>query len=263
MELDAHGRRLGSRSVAPWSISACCSPSRTMATCRARASMTGPARADDLCAGARRLLHLLDLLRLGRASRPRSGLDFLTIYIGPILVIGLGHALVCARRAARQGPEHHLDRRLRGGALRQERAGRGARVAHRGDRLDALHRAAAQGGLGFAQRIPVERRRAADPRSCRRSSAISRFLVALVLAGFAIAFGTRHIDATEHQDGLMLAIAIESVVKLAAFLAVGIYRDLRACSTASAISSARLARAPTSRRRIARSRVGTAAASAR
>ena len=49
------------------------------------------------------------------------------------------------------------------------------------------------------------------------------FFVALVLAGFAIAFGTRHIDATEHQDGLMLAIAIESVVKLVAFLAVGIY----------------------------------------
>ena len=36
-------------------------------------------------------------------------------------------------------------------------------------------------------------------------------------------FGTRHIDATEHQDGLMLAIATESIVKLLAFLAVGIF----------------------------------------
>ena len=36
-------------------------------------------------------------------------------------------------------------------------------------------------------------------------------------------FGTRHIDATEHQDGLMLAIATESIVKLVAFLAVGIF----------------------------------------
>ena len=36
-------------------------------------------------------------------------------------------------------------------------------------------------------------------------------------------FGTRHIDATEHQDGLMLAIAVESVVKLVAFLAVGLF----------------------------------------
>ena len=43
------------------------------------------------------------------------------------------------------------------------------------------------------------------------------------MAAFAVLFGTRHIDATEHQDGLMLAIATESIVKLAAFLAVGIF----------------------------------------
>src|SRR6185312_840493 len=49
------------------------------------------------------------------------------------------------------------------------------------------------------------------------------FIVALALAAFAIAFGTRHIDATEHQEGMMLAIATESVVKLAAFLTVGLY----------------------------------------
>ncbi len=46
-------------------------------------------------------------------------------------------------------------------------------------------------------------------------------LIALVLAAFAILFGARHTDATEHQRGLMLAIAVESLVKLAAFLAVG------------------------------------------
>ena len=49
------------------------------------------------------------------------------------------------------------------------------------------------------------------------------FVVALLLAAFAILFGTRHIDATEHQEGLMLAIALESVIKLAAFLAVGLF----------------------------------------
>lgn len=48
-------------------------------------------------------------------------------------------------------------------------------------------------------------------------------LVALVLALFAILFGTRHIDATEHHHGLMLAIATESIIKLIAFLAVGIF----------------------------------------
>lgn len=48
-------------------------------------------------------------------------------------------------------------------------------------------------------------------------------LVTIVLAAFAIAFGTRHIDATEHQNGLMLAVAAESLVKLLAFLVVGFF----------------------------------------
>jgi Na+/proline symporter/signal transduction histidine kinase/CheY-like chemotaxis protein len=53
-------------------------------------------------------------------------------------------------------------------------------------------------------------------------------LIALTLAAFAILFGTRHIDATEHQDGMMLAIATESAVKVVAFLAVGIFITLYA-----------------------------------
>ncbi|MEO8011062.1 MAG: hybrid sensor histidine kinase/response regulator, partial [Dokdonella sp.] len=51
----------------------------------------------------------------------------------------------------------------------------------------------------------------------------SAFYVALLLAVFAILFGTRGIDATEHHHGMMLAIAAESLVKLLAFVAVGVY----------------------------------------
>ncbi|MBI5908614.1 MAG: histidine kinase [Betaproteobacteria bacterium] len=47
--------------------------------------------------------------------------------------------------------------------------------------------------------------------------------VALILAAFAIAFGTRHLDAAEHHQGMVAAIAFESLVKLLAFLAVGIF----------------------------------------
>ena len=47
--------------------------------------------------------------------------------------------------------------------------------------------------------------------------------VATAMAAFAVLFGTRHIDATEHQQGLMLAIATESLVKLFALSLVGIY----------------------------------------
>ncbi len=49
------------------------------------------------------------------------------------------------------------------------------------------------------------------------------FWVAAMLALFSILFGTRQIDATEHHHGMMLAIALESLVKLLAFTAVGLY----------------------------------------
>ncbi len=46
---------------------------------------------------------------------------------------------------------------------------------------------------------------------------------AVLLAAFAILFGTRSIDATEHHHGLMLAIALESLIKLLVFVAIGVY----------------------------------------
>ena len=51
----------------------------------------------------------------------------------------------------------------------------------------------------------------------------STLYVALALAGFTIVFGTRHLDATERHEGMVAAIAFESVVKLLAFLAVGVF----------------------------------------
>ena len=47
--------------------------------------------------------------------------------------------------------------------------------------------------------------------------------MALILAGFTIIFGTRHLDSSERHEGMVAAIALESVVKLVAFLAVGIF----------------------------------------
>lgn len=49
------------------------------------------------------------------------------------------------------------------------------------------------------------------------------FYVAVVMAAFAILFGTRHTDATEHHEGLIHAVAFESLVKLLAFLVLGAY----------------------------------------
>ena len=47
--------------------------------------------------------------------------------------------------------------------------------------------------------------------------------VALLLAAFSILFGTRHLDASERHEGMVAAIAFESLVKLLAFLAVGVF----------------------------------------
>ncbi len=47
-------------------------------------------------------------------------------------------------------------------------------------------------------------------------------VITAILAMFAILFGTRKLDATEHNPGMMVAIAFESLVKLGAFLIVGI-----------------------------------------
>ncbi|MCL4770358.1 MAG: sensor histidine kinase [Burkholderiaceae bacterium] len=60
----------------------------------------------------------------------------------------------------------------------------------------------------------------AEPAHWSRDSA---FYVALVLAGFAMVFGARHLDTTERHEGMVAAIAFESVVKLVAFLLVGFF----------------------------------------
>ena len=157
---------------------------------------------------------------VGLASR--SGFDFLTIYIGPILVIGLGHVLVA--RVVRVAKTQNISSIADFVAARYGKSERVAAIVSliALDRLDPLYRAAAEGRLVLARCLPGRSRR-------RRSRPDFPFfgdlalIVALVLAGFAVAFGTRHTDATEHQDGLMMAISIESVVKLVAFLIVGGY----------------------------------------
>ncbi|HEV7393326.1 MAG TPA: histidine kinase dimerization/phospho-acceptor domain-containing protein, partial [Burkholderiales bacterium] len=49
------------------------------------------------------------------------------------------------------------------------------------------------------------------------------FYIAMLLAAFTILFGTRHLDATERHEGLVAAVAFESIVKLLAFVAVGVF----------------------------------------
>ena len=49
------------------------------------------------------------------------------------------------------------------------------------------------------------------------------FIIAVMLAFFSMIFGTKKFDVTEHHRGLMIAIAFESLFKLIAFIAVGLF----------------------------------------
>jgi PAS domain S-box-containing protein len=61
----------------------------------------------------------------------------------------------------------------------------------------------------------------------REESVLSSFDPAILVAGtlalFGILFGARNLDFTRQQTGLMSAVAVESIVKLVAFLCVGAY----------------------------------------
>jgi Na+/proline symporter/signal transduction histidine kinase len=156
---------------------------------------------------------------VGLASR--SGFDFLTIYVGPILMIGLCWPLILriVRLAKSQNITSIADFIAARYGKQQAVAATVALIAIIGTipyialQLKAVSASVAtilaHITVNTAPTTPV-------------IGDVSLF-IALLMALFAILFGTRHIDATEHQDGLMLAIATESMVKLAAFLAVGIF----------------------------------------
>ena len=154
---------------------------------------------------------------VGLASK--SGFDFLTIYIGPILMIGLFTPLVLriVRLAKSQNITSIADFIAARYGKQQSVAALVALIAIVGTipyialQLKAVSSMFGTVFVHFA------------PDFTPNAIGDTALLVALAMAAFATLFGTRHIDATEHQDGLMLAIATESIVKLAAFLGVGLF----------------------------------------
>lgn len=147
----------------------------------------------------------------------RSGLEFLTIYLGPSLVMigwwGLLRRLVAVARrqrvtsiadmvAARYGKSPLL-----GGLVTVLAVV--ATTPYIALQLQSvtlsLSTFAAASGAGWAQGELFS----------------AAFLVALGLAVFAVLFGTRNLDANERHPGVMMAVAVEAVVKLVALIAVG------------------------------------------
>ena len=151
----------------------------------------------------------------------RTGFDFLTIYIGPVLMVGLAYPLIIriVRLAKGQNITSIADFIAARYGKSQAVAATVALIAIVGMiPYIALQLKAVSASVGTILAAASAGSSAAQP----LLGDIALF-VALLMAAFAVLFGTRHIDATEHQDGLMLAIATESVIKLVAFLAVGIF----------------------------------------
>ena len=155
---------------------------------------------------------------VGLASR--TGYDFLAIYIGPILMVGLAYPLLLriVRLAKGQNITSIADLIAARYGKSQAVAATVALIAIIGMiPYIALQLKAVSSSVGT---IMSHGALGATPVPLLGDSAL---FIALFMATFAVLFGTRHIDATEHQDGLMLAIATESIVKLVAFLAVGMF----------------------------------------
>lgn len=157
---------------------------------------------------------------VGNAAR--SGLEFLTIYLGPTLVfVGWWFLL---RRLVRIS---HQQRITSLADLLSSRFGKSNRLAVVVTIIAVI---------GIAPYIALQLK--AVTSSIEAVAEASEFGrgslqgiddvglalgIAAAMALFTILFGTRHVDAKEQHHGVVAAIAFEAVVKLAALLAVGIF----------------------------------------
>ena len=146
----------------------------------------------------------------------RTGLGFLPIYLGPILLLLFGWRLL--ERLVLASGKHRI---VSISDFLSSRYGRARGLAAVVAVLAviaaipyfALQFKAVGMSVGVLSGRPLAAQWFADP----------ALYVALMLAVFAILFGTRRIDATEHHRGMVLAIALESLVKLVAFVAIGVF----------------------------------------
>jgi Na+/proline symporter/signal transduction histidine kinase len=149
----------------------------------------------------------------------RTSTDFLAIYIGPILMIGFGTPLL--RRVIKLAKSQNITSIADFIAARYGKSQAVAATVA----LIAI--------IGSVPYIALQLKAVASSLETILSEdqAFSSIpiigdmalIVTLAMAAFAVLFGTRQTDATEHQHGLMLAIATESIVKLVAFLAAGAF----------------------------------------
>jgi Na+/proline symporter/CheY-like chemotaxis protein len=155
---------------------------------------------------------------VGLASR--NGLEFLAIYIGPVLTVGLAYPFII--RVVRLAKGQNITSIADFIAARYGKSPAVAAVVALIAIIGTIPYIALQ-LKAVSSSVSTILAQTAMGEAVQPLVGDIAIFVAFSMATFAVLFGTRHIDATEHQDGLMLAIATESIVKLVAFLAVGIF----------------------------------------
>ncbi len=153
-------------------------------------------------------------------SAVRNGLEFLAIYLGPTLIfVGWWFIL---RKLVRIGREHKITSIA---DLLSSRFGKS-------NRLGVLVTLIAV--IGTTPYIALQLKAITSSiqviSASSNSGVISNFDdgplalgIAALMALFTIFFGTRNVDANEQHHGVVAAIAFEAIVKLIAFIAVGVF----------------------------------------
>ncbi|MTJ04177.1 MAG: sodium:solute symporter [Sediminimonas qiaohouensis] len=149
----------------------------------------------------------------------RSGLEYLTIYIGPTLVmVGWWWGL---RKLVRIGRTQRITSVA---DLISSRYGKSNTLAVFVTALAVIGTTPYIALQLQSVTLSFASFASADPNSSVPADSRSTALwVAVGLALFTILFGTRNLDANERHHGVVMAIALEAVVKLCALLAVGVF----------------------------------------
>src|SRR6056297_507523 len=149
----------------------------------------------------------------------RSGLEFVTIYLGPTLVmIGWWWTL---RKMVRVGRSQRVTSIA---DLISSRYGKSNTLAVCVTLLAVIGTTPYIALQLQSVTLSFATFAACDPTSADLPDQQSTALwVALGLTLFTILFGTRNLDANERHHGVVIAIALEAVVKLFALLAVGVF----------------------------------------
>ncbi|MGB7545767.1 MAG: DUF835 domain-containing protein [Methanothrix sp.] len=152
---------------------------------------------------------------IGRAAS--TGLEFLPIYLGPVLAMTLGWIVI--KKMIRVSKEHRLTSISDFISFRYGRSYTVGAVVAAFSLIMVTPYVALQ-LIAISTSLEVL---SGEEIILFGIDVESKLVVAALLGAFAVIFGARHLDPMERHEGLIAVVAFESLVKILAFLLVGFY----------------------------------------